>query len=316
LSPFRHPGSPCAKLLADLTHQCRSASWLCQVLAHFSGAKPSREAEGEKYFDIIKISMETVNISPEKFSEALKWINGQMTCVSEKEVKDLIDSMAVGYRRRYREIYPFGSRPHLQTTMTNLPTIENICGPEAAELFNNCIKKERERNERMAEEAKLRAAEALKAAELDSVEMINSISHIAHNQGQQMTSSRAQIILFCIYGSHLAHTGNRLDIEHPQAWKYGPVFPRAYKKGNLNDSNACADSFEILNGKSPEVANLLSCKTSAMLTTPMVDLNACHKGKSSPYGKTVRNNPDHWGVQIEDRLILEFFSRSRHCRQI
>lgn len=258
--------------------------------------------------------MEPVIITPERFSEALKWINGAKTEIAEKEVREMIDSMAVGYRRRYREIYPFGSRPHLQSTMTNLPTIENICGPEVADLFKKIMRESRER----AEKERMEAESARKAvlAKLDSVEMINSISHVARREGQPMTSSRAQIILYCIYGSHLAHTGSRLDIEHPQAWKYGPVFPRAYKKGTLDDGNACAESFEVLNEKSPEVASLLSCKTSAMLTTPMVDLNACHKGKSSPYGKTISKNPDHWGIQIEDGLILDFFSRGQRNAQI
>ena len=258
--------------------------------------------------------MEPVIITPERFSEALKWINGAQTDIAEKEVREIIDSMAMGYRRRYREIYPFGSRPHLQSTMTNLPTIENICGPEAADLFRKTMQESREREEKERKEAEVARVAAL--AKLDSVEMINSISHVARREGQPMTSSRAQIILFCIYGAHLAHTGSRLEIEHPQAWKYGPVFPRAYKRGALNDGSACAKSFEVLNEKNPEVANLLSCKTSAMLTTPMVDLNACHKGKGSPYGKTISRNPDHWGVQIEDRLILDFFSRNRPDRQI
>lgn len=258
--------------------------------------------------------MEPVIITPERFSEALKWINGAQSDIAEKEVREMIDSMAVGYRRRYREIYPFGSRPHLQSTMTNLPTIENICGPEAADLFRKTMQESRERAEKERTEAESVRKAAL--AKLDSVEMINSISHVARREGQPMTSSRAQIILYCIYGSHLAHTGSRLDIEHPQAWKYGPVFPRAYKKGTLDDGNACAESFEVLNEKSPEVASLLSCKTSAMLTTPMVDLNACHKGKSSPYGKTISKNPDHWGIQIEDGLILDFFSRGQRNAQI
>lgn len=253
--------------------------------------------------------MEPIVITQERFAEALKWINGDQTDIPEKEVKQMIDSMAIGYRRRYRELFPFGTRPQLQSTMTNLPTIENICGPEAADLFKKAMQESRERAEKERLEAE--AAREAELSKLDSVEMINSISHIAHQQGLPMTSSRAQLILFCIYGSHLAHTGCRLEIEHPQAWKYGPVFPRAYKRGALNDGSACAQSFEVLNEKSPEVADLLSWKTSSMLTTPMVDLNACHKGKGSPYGKTVSRNPDHWGVQIEDNLIQDFFRNAR-----
>ena len=256
--------------------------------------------------------MEPVIITPERFAEALKWINGDQTEIAEREVKQMIDSMAVGYRRRYRELYPFGSRPQLQSTMTNLPTIENICGPEAADLFRQCMK---EQQERMASQrAQMVLSEQKPEREvgdrLDSVSLINSISHVASDAGEKITSSRAQIILYCIYGSHLAHTGSRLEIEHPQAWKYGPVFPRAYKKGSLSDTGICAESYEELMAKDPEIAGLLERKTTSMLFTPMVDLNACHKCKGSPYGKTVSRNPDKWGVQIDDGLIRDFFAKS------
>lgn len=256
--------------------------------------------------------MEPVLVTPESFASAMNWINGIETDIQEQEVKSIIDRMAVGYRRRYRELYPWGTVPHTQTTLTNLPTIENICGPEAADLMAKLAREERERQDVLKEAQQKAEAEkaSLESWRIDSVQMINSISHIAQDAGQNITSSRAQIILYCIYGSHLAHTGSRLEIEHPQAWKYGPVFPRAYKKGALTDSGLCAESFDMLCDMNPEVASSLRNKTQAMLYTPMVDLNLCHKGASSPYGKTVRKNPDKWGMQIEDNLIKDFFQRA------
>lgn len=261
--------------------------------------------------------MEPVLVTPESFASALNWINGIETDIQESEVKSIIDRMAVGYRRRYRELYPWGTRPQLQPTATNLPTIENICGPEAADLMARIVKEQNERRsaELAAAELKSRTPEPVmneeKKSSLDSVLMINSISHIASDAGESITSSRAQIILYCIYGAYLAHTGSRLDIEHPQAWKYGPVFPRAYKKGSLSDNGLCAESYDILKESRPDIAEALSSKTESMLHTPMTDLNICHKGESSPYGKTVKKNPDRWGIQIEDNLIKDFFSRAR-----
>ena len=93
---------------------------------------------------------------------------------------------------------------------------------------------------------------------------------------------------------------SRLAIEHPQMWKYGPVFPRAYKRGSIEDLSVCAESYHQLMEKEPAQLTRLSTKTQAMMATSMADLNAVHKGARSPYGKMVAKYPDKWGVQIPD----------------
>lgn len=237
---------------------------------------------------------ETIHIDERSVVEALRWINGEDTSTPAVVIRDTIDRMGKEFRRRFLQMAPSGLPPRVHPVLMNLlPSISGLC-PEASIL---------QRSENVAE-----IKREVSAMRKDSITIINAISHVARTVGEEISPSRAQMILYCVYGSHLAHTGERLDIEHPQAWKYGPVFPAAYKKGSLSDSSLCLDCYEYLSNEDPSLASLVYNKTSAMMRTPMVDLNQCHKSKSSPYSRTVKSNSGKCGAQIDDSLIKEFFT--------
>jgi len=250
--------------------------------------------------------MEALSFSPEMMSGAIDWINGCPSSLDEATVKSYISTLTRGFNHRFSILHPLDPQPRHMPLGMKVPSLTALLGEEAAELV-------RRKPEPVNVEPQ---AQTVPQRGLDSVELINSISHMASLAGSAMTSSRAQIILYCIYGSYLAHNGVRLDIEHPQVWKYGPVFPRAYKKGCLTDRGACQDSYSRLSEENPDVATLVSSKTSSMLFTPMVDLDACHKSALSPYGKTLKENPQKWGTQIDDNLIADFFGSRRESRAI
>lgn len=248
--------------------------------------------------------MEAICYTSEVLSGALDWINGRPSLTDEREVKEFINTLSKGFNRRFAVLHPLNPTPRTIPLGLKVPSITAMFGEEAAALVRGDHLKKPE-----PEEAS-RTVQTAQPQSLDSVVLINSISHLASSAGGQMTSSRAQMILYCVYGSYLVRNGARLDIEHPQVWKYGPVFPRAYKKGSLNDRGVCDEAYAELVEKDPEVASLVSDKTSALLYTPMADLNACHRSVQSPYGKTLRKNPDKWGTQIDDGLIADFFGHS------
>ena len=127
--------------------------------------------------------------------------------------------------------------------------------------------------------------------------------------GYRLSMSKAQLILWCLYGSFLASDKGRLEIEQPQVWKYGPVFPAAYRKGNINDRRICEAAWNNLNEANPFVAGCLKTKTHAMMGTPMKELESIHKSARSPYGKMTRKEPDKWGMRIPDEEIRAFFSK-------
>ena len=144
---------------------------------------------------------------------------------------------------------------------------------------------------------------------LDSVLLINAIAFVGACSGFPPTRSKAQLILYCLYGERLGAGLERLPIEHPQLWKYGPVFPRAYKRGSVEDREACEASFLELREREPALVTDLSAKTRSMMATPMADLCAVHKSARSPWGRTKTLFSEKWGVQIPDEEIAAFFRK-------
>ena len=266
--------------------------------------------------------MDKIEITSEQFQQALGWINGQASTLGEKEVLAMLRSLNDGFRENCRRLRP-GPIPRFRSlslhplSLTALMQDMDIGaeGTEPPQQAAPAIEQPRVVAAPETPPVSLTPEmevmkEVGRQSGLDSVLLINSIAHVGAMAGYPVSQSRAQIILYCLYGSRLGAGMERLAIEHPQMWRYGPVFPRAYKRGNIGDRTACADSYRELMDREPVLLTALSTKTQSMMATPMADLNAVHKGARSPYGRMVARYPDKWGTQIPDEEIAEFF-RSR-----
>ena len=265
--------------------------------------------------------METLNFTSEQFQQALAWINGQASTLGEKEVLEMLRTLNEGFRENCRRLRP-GPIPRFRSLRPNPLSLSSLMAEVDTELEKKQVAAiaPNPENQEVLPEAVVETPQLTPEAEvaqivkeenrLDSVLLINSIAHVGAVAGYPVSQSRAQIILYCLYGTNLASTGERLAIEHPQMWKYGPVFPRAYKRGTIEDLAVCAESYQELMETQPLLLTKLSTKTQSMMATSMADLNAVHKGAKSPYGKMVAKYPDKWGTQIPDEDIAAFF-RSR-----
>ena len=276
--------------------------------------------------------METINITPERFQQALAWMNGQASTLGEQEVLQMLRSLTGRFQENCRTLRPGPVARFRHLTLTphplSLTAIIAETEKKLAEKKPEDAAIETDENpflkELLAEEEPVVAVakEALpvtltpeqavmekvaQESRLDSVLLINSIAYVGALAGYPLTQSKAQIILYCLYGARLGAGEDRLPIEHPQVWKYGPVFPRAYKRGSIEDRGACESSYQELLDQEPTILTELSTKTQSMMATPMADLNAVHKSAHSPYGKTKARFPDKWGTQIPDEEIAEFF---------
>ena len=272
--------------------------------------------------------METQNITPERFQQAMAWLSGKPSTLGEKEVLQMLRSLTGRFQENCRALRPGPVAIFRNLTLTPHPLSMTAIMKETEERI------EKEKEEKAAEAADenpylkdlLSEEDPVKEApveptpeqavmesvaeesRLDSVLLINAIAYVGAIAGCPVTQSKAQIILYCLYGSRLA-SGERLPMEHPQVWKYGPVFPRAYKRGALEDRSSCESAYNELLEKDPGLLQELSAKTHAMVATPMADLNAVHKSDRSPYGKTKARCPEKWGMQIPDEEIAEFFRK-------
>lgn len=277
--------------------------------------------------------METLNITPERFQQALAWMNGQASTLGEQEVLQMLRSLTGRFQENCKALRPgpvarfrnLRLTPHplsltaiiaeAEARMEKEPGEETPVRTDENPFLKELLEEtgeEKEASDPAAPPAVLTPEQTVMekvAAEsrLDSVLLINAIAYVGVTSGYPLTQSKAQLILYCLYGARLGAGLDRLPIEHPQMWKYGPVFPRAYKRGAIEDRGACESSYQELLESEPVLMGALTAKTEAMMATPMADLNAVHKSAQSPYGKTKARFPEKWGVQIPDEDIAEFF---------
>lgn len=62
----------------------------------------------------------------------------------------------------------------------------------------------------------------------DSNDVMAYILGLCQQKRMSWNVTKAQKLLYCCYGTILAGFGERLTDENPQAWQYGPVFPRTF----------------------------------------------------------------------------------------
>ena len=273
--------------------------------------------------------METINITPERFRQALAWMNGQPSTLGEQEVLQMLRSLTGRFQENCRALRPgpvarfrnLTLAPHPLSLTALLAETEKRKEAEKPETQENPFLREL-----LAEEGEEASAtpsapsapltpeqevmeKVASESRLDSVLLINAIAFVGACSGFPPTRSKAQLILYCLYGERLGAGLERLPIEHPQLWKYGPVFPRAYKRGSVEDREACEASFLELREREPALVTDLSAKTRSMMATPMADLCAVHKSARSPWGRTKTLFSEKWGVQIPDEEIAAFFGK-------
>ena len=151
-------------------------------------------------------------------------------------------------------------------------------------------------------------------AGLDSLDVAKAIAwHYADIgasaiRGCPLSLSFLQKILYVVYGTFLAERGTRLTAEHPQMWKFGPVFPRVqnkFEKGITADRETAMTLKEkdpSLDEFIPRIIRILSEKSSK-------DLKGIHTSPSSPWGKCLQEHPDKWSTAIDDREIATWFRK-------
>ena len=279
--------------------------------------------------------METINITPERFQQAMAWMNGQASTLGEQEVLQMLRSLTGRFQENCRALRPgpvarfrnLRLTPHPLSMTAITAETEKMLAEKAARKAAPVETDENPFLKELMEDSESSAAvsteppvaltpeqavmeKVASESRLDSVLLINSIAYVGGLAGYPITQSKAQLILYCLYGSRLGAGEERLPIEHPQVWKYGPVFPRAYKRGAIEDQDACESSYQELLESDPAILMALSTKTQSMMATPMADLNAVHKSAQSPYGRTLAKYPEKWGVQIPDEEIAAFFRKS------
>lgn len=151
--------------------------------------------------------------------------------------------------------------------------------------------------------------------EYNSVELARYMRALAFQQGLTLNVTQAQKLLYMLYGYSLAKRGRKITDEQPQAWPYGPVFPKTRDDFKLSleiikDMSKIDPSFRNDKDLTEDIKTILKKygNTSALQLTKW-----SHK-KDSPWDKTRKLSfflygEEVYGDEIPDEYIEEYFSQ-------
>lgn len=141
----------------------------------------------------------------------------------------------------------------------------------------------------------------------DSNDVMAYILGLCEKNGTPWNATKAQKLMYCCYGAILAVFGEKLTEEAPQAWKYGPVFPRTFnglrknriKPGEDNGfSERCNSDWLPLIEQTVKVFGKFSAS----------QLSTWSHAPNSPWAKATNNGRELF-VQIPSAFIKEHFER-------
>lgn len=147
---------------------------------------------------------------------------------------------------------------------------------------------------------------------LTSINYARLIAWLAFNK-HRITLNRTQLqkILFVCYGLYMAkHDGNHLfGDDTPQAWPFGPVFPRSYTRYNniIGSELTTEEKAEFL--KDTDTLKQIVSITDKLCYYTAKSLTAWSHQPDTPWSKVViQNNKVCWRAELKDEDIKKYFS--------
>jgi uncharacterized phage-associated protein len=141
----------------------------------------------------------------------------------------------------------------------------------------------------------------------DSILAAKYLMAIACSKGQCLNATKVQKLLYISYGIALANYNHRIVSESPQAWPFGPVFPRTQQRINYDTLYNTTDSEfdEIRSDK--EITSLFSDVIDKYSGFSASKLSAWSHLNGSPWYRTTLQENFKWSTQIPDEYIREYF---------
>lgn len=154
-----------------------------------------------------------------------------------------------------------------------------------------------------------------KEAGLDSVRLAGAVAwhwqqlENKYTLGKPISGSLLQTTVYIIYGTLLAERGTRITTEHPQMWRFGPVFPRIYtrfsKRGIVPSEKEAAEIKE----SDPVLDEFIRRIIRINASKKRNELSERHTSKSSPWGVCNKMHPEQWSTQLDDKEIQRWFRK-------
>jgi uncharacterized phage-associated protein len=142
----------------------------------------------------------------------------------------------------------------------------------------------------------------------DSVLLARYLVALAYSKGIVLNMTKLQKLLFILYGYYQATHNHRIITEHPQAWPYGPVFPRVHKFVDVTKPSAL-DNLEFSEIVQDDLLNqTLNTIISKYSVYNASQLSGWSHMTGSPWERTTQTKDFKWSKEIPDEYISEYFS--------
>jgi uncharacterized phage-associated protein len=144
----------------------------------------------------------------------------------------------------------------------------------------------------------------------DSVIAAKYLLALGYSRGKVLNVTKVQKLLFMIYSIVFANTGDTIMTEQPQAWPFGPVFPRTRNKVDFSRVISI-DDYDLSEIKEDKFATELFLKViDSYGGLSASQLTEWSHAPGSPWDKTVKQYGFKWGDRIPNEYIKEYFAQA------
>lgn len=242
--------------------------------------------------------MDTQLLTESRFREILAWIEKD-NCVKPEFADEFIDSLGTAFRRRSRAQR---RERGCSGAMLSIGHILESSGIAPEQIPSIKVELESVQEEVVHDNG----TGLLNDTGIDSLTLAKAVLHKVRSDRYQVTKSKIILISYVIYGVWLAEKHERVVHEHPQAWKYGPVFPRIYTKLDL-DCDYKAEYDSILYSM-PDLAGLVRHYSACLGPQSAAAISAVHTASGTPWKRCSISSRGKWGVAMDDGEIERWFS--------
>lgn len=141
----------------------------------------------------------------------------------------------------------------------------------------------------------------------DSNDVMAYILGVCEKNDIPWNATKAQKLMYCCYGTILAAFDEKLTEETPQAWQYGPVFPRTFnglRKGKIEAGNDHGFSQNCDQKWLPLIDQTV--RTFGKFSASQLSTWSHEPG--SPWARATRNGAELL-VQIPSQYIKDYFEK-------
>ena len=255
-----------------------------------------------KEFDETMVTVRTALFGEKEFNALKNYLTTEGSPVPDRKAigdlfnlsRDLVQKIARDLRRTKAELAKV--------------TVESMAKDEQIDELKKEISALKERNVISVSEVPSDEG-SISEIGMDSVDLAKAMCWRSKENGHILYRNQMQTMLYIMYVKCLARQGARMTREHPQAWEFGPVFPRVYSKVKSTDDESFREQSDALKEANPQMSDLLDETVSRCSWRGCREMLAYITAKGTPCEASRSRNEGKKTAPMEDAEIRQWFTR-------